>query len=100
MAMMRICAIEAAIQDLQSQVDAASARQREQVFSKNTSAPFSGRAFVAGHWTTGLGTKKWVYCYDTGLCEDKDEDPPNPCPYNMEPYEVAFTHGDIHITRW
>ena len=61
---------------------------------------FSGRAYVAGNKTTGLGTKKWVRCFlDSGTAEDNDGPAPNPFPYNEEWYEVASTFGDIHIPR-
>ena len=63
-------------------------------------APFSGTAYVAGNKTTGLGTKDWVRCFlDTGTAEDNDGPAPNPFPYREEWYEVAYTHGDIHIPR-
>jgi hypothetical protein len=64
------------------------------------SMPFSGTAYIAGNWTTGLGTKDWVRCFlDTATAVDHDGPPPNPFPPNEEWYEVSKTPGDIHITR-
>ena len=64
--------------------------------------PFSGRAFIYGHRTTGLNsdaTKLWVAVnLEQGTCSEVN-DPPNPFPPNMEYYEKSFTTGDIHITR-
>jgi hypothetical protein len=64
------------------------------------SMPFSGTVYIAGIWTTGLGTKNWVRCFlDTATAVDHDGPPPNPFPPNEEWYEVSKTPGDIHITR-
>lgn len=61
---------------------------------------FTGVAYIAGHKTTGLGTKAWVRCFlDSGTAEDNDGPPPDPFPFNEEWYEVANLSGDIHITR-
>lgn len=64
------------------------------------SMPFSGVAYIAGHKTTGLGTKDWVRCHlDTATAEDHDGPAPDPFPPNEEWYEVSQTPGDIHISR-
>lgn len=61
---------------------------------------FSGTAYIAGHKTTGLGSKAWVRCFlDTATAEDHDGPAPDPFPPNEEWYEVAQTSGDIHICR-
>lgn len=61
---------------------------------------FSGTAYIAGHKTTGLGTKAWVRCkLDLATAEDHDGPAPDPFPPNEEWYEVAKTSGDIHISR-
>jgi hypothetical protein len=63
-------------------------------------SPFSGRAFVIGNWTIGLGTKAWVRCnLDTGTAVDHDGPAPNPFPPNEEWFDVSATFGDIHIIR-
>ena len=70
------------------------------VIAGGSAVPHPTRAFIAGNWTTGLGTKTWIRCFlDSGTAVDHDGPAPNPFPPNEEWYEVEFTFGDIHIPR-